>query len=63
MWQLLALTFYGVVKTLDYLSDSGGPSRAHREAPSRDSDRTQDVNGYTRWDGTSVRSYRRRPPR
>jgi hypothetical protein len=27
------------------------------------SERTQNVSGYRRWDGTNVRSYYRRPPR
>jgi hypothetical protein len=63
MWQLLGLALYGAVKGIDHLFGSSGSSRSQRPPPSLRSQRTQGVKGYTRWDGTSVRGYRRRPPR
>jgi hypothetical protein len=63
MWQLLALAVIGVVKLFDALADPRGSTGASRPPRSDFSERTQNVEGYVRRDGTCVRGYQRRPPR
>jgi hypothetical protein len=59
MWNIVAMLAAIVGRCAIDLIFGGCDS----SSPSDPSERTQDVSGYRRRDGTCVRSYYRRPPR
>lgn len=79
MWPFIILGAAAAAVTAIFCdddSDADGASESHRHEqpldafryrprnlPSPYEERTQEVNGYVRWDGTAVRGYKRRPSR